>query len=259
MVLWQDEATAPTDRERPYVTQRGQDPLFRSDPTSLLPGPEKFTAAKTQDFGLTLADLPGVKVDVAGHDVHELVDEDGISDPGRRLWYADIEIDPGSAYTPFIRMALARYQPNSVSNGKTDVKLSPVVLLDFIQLLPDRVATVVKSTSSNEVTVSVTGRSYRDSSYGPGPSFMTVAIDRRMEEAGSGAENIGWEDSIREIRLDEFPSTARDGITTWTGTISGPPGGLTGSSNRLVIREYEVLGSEDDGGSRMVYMDTVLL
>ncbi len=257
-MIWPDEAVVPGDRERPYVTQRGQDPLFRSDPTSLIPAVEKFTAAKTIERGLTLSELPGVRVDVAGHEVHPLIDADGVSDPARRLWYADIEIDPGSAYTPFIRLALARYQPNSVSTAVLDgedVKLSPVVLLDFMQLLPDRAATVVGNSSSGGVSVSVSGRSYRDSSSGSGPSFMTVAIDKRLEPSGSGAENIGWAESYREVGLDSV-STGRDGTTTWSGTIAGPS---DGGSYRLVIREYERLGTPDKPQSRLVYTDTVLL
>ena len=44
-----------------------------------------------------------------------------------------------SAYFPFVRLALARYQPDSMP----ECHLSPVVLADFTQLAPDRSLTVV--------------------------------------------------------------------------------------------------------------------
>lgn len=44
----------------------------------------------------------------------------------------------GNTYYPFIRMALARFQPNSID----DTHLSPVILSDFAQLTPSRVAAI---------------------------------------------------------------------------------------------------------------------
>ena len=41
-------------------------------------------------------------------------------------------------YTPFVRLALVRYQPHALPQAK----ISRVVLADFAQLTPDRVATV---------------------------------------------------------------------------------------------------------------------
>jgi hypothetical protein len=70
-------------------------------------------------------------------------------DSQRKLWYCDIEIDPGETYFPFVRLALARYQPHSVSNAH----LSRVVMSDFIQLAPDRTAEVQLSAGNAELTV----------------------------------------------------------------------------------------------------------
>ncbi|MFO1498977.1 MAG: hypothetical protein U1G07_11395 [Verrucomicrobiota bacterium] len=47
---------------------------------------------------------PG-SVEIAPHDV--------FYDPDRRLWYCDDQIEAGASYCPFIRLALARYQPIS--------------------------------------------------------------------------------------------------------------------------------------------------
>lgn len=49
---------------------------------------------------------------------------DVTDDPERGLWFCDIEIDTGAAYWPFVRLALARYQPCSTEGAH----LSEVVL-----------------------------------------------------------------------------------------------------------------------------------
>src|SRR5215207_3202949 len=46
-------------------------------------------------------------VEVAPHDV--------FYDAERQLWFCDIEIDQGQSYWPFVRLALARYQPCSTT------------------------------------------------------------------------------------------------------------------------------------------------
>ena len=55
-------------------------------------------------------------------------------DAERHLWYCDIVVMPGDVYFPFIRLALARFQPNAVGG----LELSAPVLSDFAQLAPDR-------------------------------------------------------------------------------------------------------------------------
>ena len=61
----------------------------------------------------------------------------------RKLWYCDLDLDTAEAYYPFIRLALARFQPNSrVVRGDLDfrfwrdLRLSPVVLADLVQTAP---------------------------------------------------------------------------------------------------------------------------
>lgn len=66
------------------------------------------------------------RVDIAPHDVHW--------DASRGLWYCDVEIANVPAYAPFVRLALARYQPTSVDGAH----LSPIVMADVATLLPDR-------------------------------------------------------------------------------------------------------------------------
>jgi hypothetical protein len=56
----------------------------------------------------------------------------------RQLWYADVAIDPRDAFWPFVRLAVARYQPSSI-NG---CHLSVPVRCDFVQVTPERTASV---------------------------------------------------------------------------------------------------------------------
>src|SRR5205085_202215 len=93
----------------------------------------------------TLPDSPAAKLNVAPHAVGY--------DATRRLWYADIVIRPATAYFPFVRLALARYCPVSVPGAH----LSPVILTEFLQLAPDRLALVTHGVSAGKATVAVHG------------------------------------------------------------------------------------------------------
>jgi hypothetical protein len=92
------------------------------------------------------------QVEVAPHDV--------FYDDERQLWYCDIEVTWGAAYYPFIRLALARYQPVSVPGAH----LSNIVLSDFMALAPDRWLNVTHTRDPRIRQVNVYGFTYRDSS-----------------------------------------------------------------------------------------------
>lgn len=113
------------DEMKPYVTQWGQDPIWSSaDTIKSAPYPTQFTQATAIDTeGLTVEELHDSTVTlnnqtivnptvaVAGHAVH--------FDEKRKLWYCDIELEAeGRNYFPFVRLALARYQPHSILLGK---------------------------------------------------------------------------------------------------------------------------------------------
>ena len=81
-------------------------------------------------------------------------------DAERRLWYCDLDINFGASYFPFVRLALARYQPVSVHGAA----LSNIVLADFMSLAPDRWLTVSRAADITIRNVTVFGHSYSDSS-----------------------------------------------------------------------------------------------
>ncbi len=128
VVLWPDPAGGFENYQK-YVSLMGQDPIHSSNPPLAVLRQEHFPnrSAFSRD-NLLLRELPGTNVNVAAFDVQY--------NEERGLWYADLFFDPqmSTSYYPFVRLALARYQPYSVQ----DVELSPVVLADFIQLAPDR-------------------------------------------------------------------------------------------------------------------------
>jgi hypothetical protein len=119
----------------PYVTQWGLDPLFDADLPKSITKATDFTARVSSEAGIPLLETQA-PVQIVGHRVQW--------DAERQLWYADIELDAGTAYMPFVRLALVRYQPQSIGGAK----ISRVAMAEFAQTLPRRRA-VVKRTNNN--------------------------------------------------------------------------------------------------------------
>ena len=255
----------PGEAFKPYVTQWGIDPVWDArDPLTSVPLAEQFTKAVTIGKNLSICEVAstetpmGSKVAVAGHKVEY--------DEARQLWYCDITIDPGSAYFPFIRLALARYQPKSVENAH----LSRIVLADFAQLAPDRTAIVTYSSpTSLKVAVKGTGV-YQGTWLGKNTSEMEVSLEQR--KAGVD-EDLGWgpvPNSTVALEPHEYSALT----TTWVGDITLPQSAK--DKYRLVIREYEryAVDKAPEGDEskltmnvqaqrptdrRLVYADTLIL
>jgi hypothetical protein len=249
VVLLPDRGTPPTATVRPYVTNWGLDPVTSS--ASLVDGPTRasFPLADVGADGLSVAELPDTPVDVAGHPV--------AFDPTRDLWYADLRVTAHdevelSAYLPYVRLALVRYQPNSLD----DCHLSTVVMADFIQLVNGRTASVVRDGKDLIVTVSGFASTGNASGY---PSAVQGFIERRS--AAVRDEELGWE---REPTAITFTAAITDGnLFTWTARLPAP----TSGQHRLVVQEYERLLTGDRTfpfplrfpGSRVVYTDILPL
>jgi hypothetical protein len=227
-----------------YVTQWGQDPIWSAaaPPTQAMPLPQHFLNAVAIGTELTLDELSNEQLPftAVGHQVSY---DDA---HGRRLWYCDIEMDMGEAYFPFVRLALARYQPQSLPN----THLSRVVLADFMQLAPDRAASIMfDPMDPTSVQLAVNGLTYT----GPGTATMTATLEMQVP----GSANSAW------LPVADIPLTAHTfggPDTLWTGPVVLPA--ARGSRPfRLVIREFEIyptdsLGSEQQ---RLVYADILNL
>lgn len=231
------------DTLRPYVTQMGADPIWRTTATTAWPLPDDFTNKVTWEGDLVLDELSqepdGVmrlrrdcRVAVIGHEVHY--------DADRQLWYCDIEISPKTSYYPFVRLALARYQPKSVQRGGMDVKLSRVVMADFAQLAPERLATV-NCPNATTANVVVTGVDYVGSARFSGSSRMEVSVDT-ADTALSG--ELKWRPEPTPAVVLTARRPADNSMRwTWQGQVPLPyPRGSR--PMRLVLREYEVFEAD---------------
>jgi hypothetical protein len=165
---------------------------------------------------------------------------------GRRLWYCDIEMNMGEAYFPFVRLALARYQPQSVTNAH----LSRVVLVDFAQLMPDRSASITfDPIDTTSVQLAVNGLTYT----GPTAAIMIAIV--QTQPIGGG--DLAWV-PVAETPLT--PHTFGGPNTLWTAQITLPaPRGSR--PFRLLIQEFEVFTKDVPGSEqqRLVYADILNL
>ncbi len=245
-----------------HVTQWGFDPIWLSYPVYPAPSVHHFPLAVAQETGVTIEEaqtLPSKPdswwLSVAGHDV--------FFDAERQLWYCDIAMDAGPSYYPFVRLAVARYQPRSVWG----VQLSRVVTADFIQLTPDRLAWIAVAPDDPAlVKVSVSGPS---TWYEKGSSTPTVMIVRpEMQHPGDEDGDIwlpvepGWQFMSR--------TQITTAVTVWSGLVRLPASRGT-RRFRLVVEEYEVMRSDPQSdsalgllfnsrsrtGARLVYADTI--
>jgi len=248
-------SSAPNDPLKPFVTQWGQDPIWGSVPPKVSPGIDDFKLATASLSGVTLDELSGANVAVAGHDVEY--------DPERQLWFCDIEIDAGNTYYPFVRMALARFQPNSLPNAH----LSRVVLADFAQLTPDRSASVTFD-FDNHLSVAISGYCFKSSSLDLEGQISNIAaalpkmhgnpITISLEAQKIGTD-LGWV-PVPKSEVDLPPEDGPNGLTNWKGRIALPARD-SGYKLRLVIREFEAYmgGPEAHIETRIVYADVLEL
>ena len=241
VVLWPDPNRDPPPAVQQVVTRWGRDPIWQAPPVPAgVPRPGDFPLAVATATGLALpepAGGPDQLVSVAGHAVTDY-------DPDRRLWSCDIELAGGPAYTPFVRLALARWQPSSLPG----LELSRVVPVDFAQLPPARTVTAVASTvgSSRQLGLTVTGPSYRA---GPDDAAdVDVTVQRRLPGTSGDA---GWVDAGPESAVTVAQDVDATGDTIrWQGMARV---GAAGGPHRVVIRERERIG----GRGRPVFLETV--
>lgn len=221
-----EPASEKGDTLRPYVTQWGKDPIWGTNPVYDIPSTANFKKAVNQKDGLTIQEVPGATVSVAGHKVSY--------DKDRRLWYCDLEIDAGSSYYPFVRLALARYQPNSIGGAH----LSRIIMADFVQLAPERHAVVTYSSNLSQVSVALYGLTYNKSSYGSSGSQVKVAVETRSNAA---LGELGW------IPGKEFDLKRNNASDSWVGAVT-LPAARSSKPMRLVFKEYEWFKADSKGG-----------
>ena len=217
--------------------------------------------------------------------------------PGRGQWFVDVAMDDGPALWPFVRLAVARYQPSSIEG----CLLSPVGLTSWVQPLPTRTATVGRP-DDRHVRVTVTGtvaflRIPRRGDHDQEPEDIpgeeldadsptgellraddlvgrTRIVRATVQRLPEGASDLQWEDvSRRRLRVVGVGTEANFRVT-WSGELPlGDPVEVRtpGPSSRLrvVVEEEELLDADaaDPQGPqgptvlvpRTVYADIVAL
>jgi hypothetical protein len=252
---------AARDKFKPFFTQWGMDPVWKTSTLSYAPGTFSFPDSVQQDFGVSLEEsnaalpsgAPG-RVDVVGYTP--------TFDETRGLWFADITVDTLSTYSPFVRLALARYQPHALD----DARISRVVLADFAQLTPDRTATVTADPHHpRTLRVIVSGVApVAPLPSGPGlkplrPTHVNVRVQRRTDLK----TDLGWEDApAAEATVTqnyEGPGLGQPDLALWIGSVAfaSPPASGT---YRLLIEEFEYVSADYLEGraapGRLIYAET---
>lgn len=154
-------------------TIAGADPVFKSGDIPANFGPASFLGGGPARGNLGAPDVAGATATVVPYDVH--------FDADRQMWYADITVNTGGAYTPFVRLALARYQQYALPG----LNLSGITVADIMQIQMDRTASVVFNDAAKKINVSVIGVA-SESSYGPNRLFGTI------EEKVGADDETGW-------------------------------------------------------------------
>ncbi|WP_157248159.1 hypothetical protein [Nonomuraea typhae] len=215
-----------------HVTLIGRDPIYESE--SLHPlGLDSFPNAVARAEELRLPQ--GFDVWVAGHRPEY--------DPATRRWFCDIDLDTGLAYFPFVRLALARYQPRSIGG----MHLSEVVQADILRTLPTRTLSVTKG---SPLGVSLTGPAY----VAPEGARVAARLDRR--DPAVADEVLGWKPVAGTMVTLRPEFTEEGNILGFLGQVPVPPA-RPGERRRLTVTEYERLPSDGDTSERVVYCDTV--
>ena len=263
---------AEPDREewKPFITQWGQDPIWQTAALADFPATYNFPDATATESGLPLDAGPASsayvlqrRVDVAGHEVHY--------DSNRKLYYCDLTVDCRAAtYAPFVRLALARYQPHALVNAK----LSRVVLADFAQLTPERalmvtsdpyVPGIVRAVVSGPSPIGPLPHVEHADGFGAGrPTKITLSVQVRDTAVNS---DLAWSATADFAVTQTAGASADDAdFILWSGSVrhSGN-GALEAGQYRLLITEeelYEADGAVGHGlqlGTRLIYAETVPL
>lgn len=251
----------PSGDPQKFITHWGRDPIWGSGPVAAGPYIHQFPLRSAVGTGVSLLEAPGNVVTVVGHTPE--------FDPVRKLWYCDLQVDAGTSYFPFARLALARYQPHSIAGQH----LSAVVFPDFTQLLAERTAAVTRL-GRGSVSVSLRGPGgYTDNAHDLVPAMgMDADLQRlnlsrfavaQVERLPAGATtDLAWVPAGDEIRLGlSGPGGPAD--VRYAATVPVPAKGRD-EQLRLALREYEIFETDesaaDDHMTRVVSAgDSVML
>ena len=180
-------------------------------------------------------------------------------DPETDRWFCDIDIDTELAYFPIVRLALVRFQAHSLDR----CHVSPVVLADIVQTLPDRTLSVTR-TGAGVIHLALSGPSYTAIRGGAGPvrtdPTVLARVMARVEERDPDVADdlLGWR-PVDGAEV-ELAASVADGVTTWQGDVVSGEGVL---ARRVMVVEEDRLTTDGSSGvaiaPRVIYADIVEL
>ncbi len=237
----------PIDKVIPFITQAGGDPIQDQ-------GTKRWPTA--EDFPLKSGTPQEVYIKEADDKVLAIPHKPWCKD-GR--WFVDIAIPSlvEEAYCPFVCLALARYQPNTINELEP---ISSVVVTEIVQLLPERRLRVWRD--GNSVFVKLDG-------LGPGNKWW-AKLEKFHSSLGVAAEEVDL--TALEVPTDEIPA--------WIPVGNYPPYEYFGEMNeklklelpaekgtyRIRIKEVENNATPEGGVgipagefNRTVYSDVVVI
>ena len=135
----------------------------------------------------------------------------------RQLWFVDIAFDARATFWPFVRLAVARYQPESVVGAH----LSTPVRIDQVQLAPERTASVAR-TDDTHARVVVSGLAgHRESAsrqfaVSVAENRRLVARLQRFDPAVGG--DLAWV-SVDAVQLEVRGYASRAEDLVWVGEL----------------------------------------
>ncbi|MEZ0449326.1 hypothetical protein [Cellulomonas sp. ICMP 17802] len=206
-------------------------------------------------------------------------------------WFVDVALQETPALWPFVRLAVARFQPHSIEG----CSLSPVALTGWVQPLPTRTLTVSRP-DPRHVQVTLTGvvSWLRFDPHGaPELAGEDLSADSPTGDAGvrasrlqqsrtvratvqtraAGAGDLEWSTMTASDLLAVSVEEAGGFRATWTGSVVLPGGapdlrqpGAAESDWRVLVEEHELLDADPGVPGapavpvpRLVYADTVSL
>ncbi len=217
--------------------------------------------------------------DVRGHPSVRVLGYQPEYDEASGRWFVDIALQETQALWPFVRLAVARYQPHSIPGSE----LSPVALTSWVQPLPTRTLTVSRP-DARHVQVTLTGvvNWLRwDPHAAPGLAGEQLSADSptgdaavraaRLQESRTvratvqsrpaGAGDLEWEMVSTSLLLAVSVEESAGFRATWSGSVvlpenagtpSGDAAGYPGlrlpggpeSSWRVLVEEHELLDAD---------------
>lgn len=229
-------------RATPYsqdYTNWGIDPLlFAAKPSGNSPDIQNFRHSPEIDEDLAYPDDSNKKATAVVYPVH--------FDVERQLWYCDIALNAQQIYFPFIKLVLARYQKHSVRKNNTDVCLSPSVVSDMIQLVPERKSTVtfINVAQKSKFKVEVTGTLYNERQFAihGNKSFLRISfLDGENAQPIDGIIEPASKKSILDknlVSIDINASLINNNVYTISKDFTLPEK-YNKTAFKVLIEEYE--------------------